>query len=86
MVLGNADREAAHEVAEAIRVAAAGEPVQTSAGVIHCTVSIGVSGWPSRTSGRVTTEMLLQEGDQALYASKANGRNRVTLATSLEDP
>ena len=85
VVLGNADRETAHEMAEAIRVAAAGEPVQTSRGAIRCTVSIGVSGWPSRTPGRVTTEMLLHEGDQALYASKANGRNRVTIATSLED-
>jgi len=86
VVLGNADREAACGVAEAIRVATAGEPVQTSGGTIRCTVSIGVSGWPSRTSGRVTIDMLLQEGDKALYASKANGRNRVTVATSLEDP
>jgi two-component system cell cycle response regulator len=85
VVLGNADRDVAHQVAEAIRVAAAGEPVQTSDGTIRCTVSIGICGWPSRTGGRVTTEVLLQEGDQALYASKANGRNCVTLASSLRD-
>jgi len=86
VVLGNSDPAAARKVAETIRVAIAGEPVQTSAGTIRCTVSIGISGWPSRTPGRVTTEVLLQEGDQALYASKATGRNCVTLAPSLEDP
>jgi diguanylate cyclase (GGDEF)-like protein len=83
VVLGNADRDRAHQVAEAIRTAVAGAPVPTPSGTIRCAVSIGVSGW--RSGPPVTTEALLQEGDQALYASKANGRNRVTLASALLD-
>lgn len=78
VVLGSAGREQALQVAEAIRATVAGSPVQTSSGTIHCAVSIGVSGW--RPGSPVTTATLLQEADQALYASKANGRNRVTLA------
>jgi diguanylate cyclase (GGDEF)-like protein len=78
VVLGGATAERAVEVAEAIRVAIAAAPVQTSAGPIPCSVSIGVSGSSAAMQKPVTTETLLQEGDQALYASKAGGRNRVT--------
>ena len=78
VVLGGATAERAVEVAEAIRVAIAAAPVQTSAGTISCSVSIGVSGSSAAMQRPVTTETLLQEGDQALYASKARGRNRVT--------
>jgi two-component system cell cycle response regulator len=85
VVLGQADRNRALQVAEAIRATVAGTPMSRSRGTISCTVSIGICGWPGRAPGRVTTEALLQEGDQALYASKANGRNRVTLADSLLD-
>jgi two-component system, cell cycle response regulator len=77
VVLGGCTAERAVEVAEAIRVAIAAAPVQTSAGTISCSVSIGVSGSSAAMQRPVTTETLLQEGDQALYASKARGRNRV---------
>jgi diguanylate cyclase (GGDEF)-like protein len=78
VVLGDMDGDRAHQVAEAIRTSVAESPVQTSAGTIRCAVSIGISAW--RPGSAITTEMLLQEADQALYASKTNGRNRVTRA------
>ena len=78
VVLQGAPAGRAVEVAEAIRVAIATAPVQTSAGTISCSVSIGISGSSAAVQRPVTTETLLQEGDQALYASKARGRNRVT--------
>jgi two-component system, cell cycle response regulator len=80
VVLGGAGTDQALQVAEAIRATVAGSPVQTSSGTIRCAVSIGVSGWRPGPPP-ITTEMLLQEGDQALYASKARGRNCVTLAS-----
>jgi diguanylate cyclase (GGDEF)-like protein len=78
VVLGGASAARAREAAEAIRVAIAAAAMQTSAGTIACSVSIGVSGSTAARQRPVTTETLLHEGDQALYASKARGRNRVT--------
>ncbi len=83
VVLVDVDLELALQTAEAIRAAAASAPIGTDAGNIPITVSIGVGGWCVGTQGApVTTESLLQRGDEALYASKAAGRNRVTLSRS----
>jgi two-component system, cell cycle response regulator len=83
VVLGRADREDAYKVAEAIRLAVARDPARTTGGIVRFTVSIGVSVWRAAHSGTAnTSESLLQSGDQALYESKANGRNRTTLASS----
>jgi two-component system, cell cycle response regulator len=71
----------ARACAEKVRRAIASSPIETSAGAIHITVSIGVSGLeaiPDRRSA--TVEALLQHADSNLYASKANGRNQVTLS------
>jgi diguanylate cyclase (GGDEF)-like protein len=45
------------------------------------TISAGVSASTHRH--RAGTEQLLREADLALYAAKASGRNRVTLANAL---
>lgn len=45
----------------------------------HCTMSAGVSVFPQHGTSE---EELLGAADRALYAAKANGRNRVELATS----
>ncbi len=82
VVLVDVDVEAARATAEAMRAAAASAPIGTNAGNIPITVSIGVAGWCAGLQAPVTTESLLQRGDEALYASKAAGRNRVTLSRS----
>lgn len=50
---------------------------------LHVTVSIGVAmaHGTADTSGDVTVESLLDEADRALYGSKADGRNTVTLSS-----
>ncbi len=44
---------------------------------LRVTASIGVSGFPGR--GVVTADQLLRTADQALYRSKSEGRNRISL-------
>jgi diguanylate cyclase (GGDEF)-like protein len=46
----------------------------------HVSVSIGVASYPD--DGQ-TPEAVLQAADQAVYASKKGGRDRVTLSSSL---
>ncbi|MNV58834.1 Diguanylate cyclase DosC [compost metagenome] len=47
-------------------------------GVGHATVSVGVALWPQHGK---TPQAVVKCADQALYASKEAGRNRVTLWT-----
>jgi two-component system chemotaxis response regulator CheY len=71
----------ARACAEKVRRAIANTAIETSAGTIRVTVSIGVSGlesFPDRRSASV--EAVLHHADTNLYASKAGGRNRVTLS------
>ncbi|MEM7392937.1 MAG: GGDEF domain-containing protein [Verrucomicrobiota bacterium] len=64
-------------VAEAIRNAVAAEPFSVDGEDLPITVSIGVA----RFSGDMEKpEDLIKTADEALYASKHEGRNRVTLA------
>jgi len=50
------------------------EPVKLQSSNIHCSVSIGVAGFPQ--DGRDTTS-LYRAADQALYQAKSEGRKRV---------
>jgi two-component system cell cycle response regulator len=71
VLLPDTDSAAAGHVAEKLRaeVAAAATPVPV-------TVSIGVAGWDGETP-----EDLLHRADEALYAAKQAGRDRVLAAT-----
>lgn len=69
------DGKGAEVVAERIRLAVAS--LATLDGV---TVSIGVAEFPSDAE---TSEGVVKLADEALYASKAQGRNRVTLHQNL---
>lgn len=64
------------DVADRIRRTIADTPVDTDAGPLDITLSMGVAVCPSHgTHPKELTEL----ADQALYASKESGRNRVTL-------
>jgi len=49
---------------------------------IRLTASVGVAS----AVGKTTAEVLLDAADRALYRAKANGRDRVSVATPSEDP
>jgi diguanylate cyclase (GGDEF)-like protein len=61
-------------------VADTGFPVPGHDAPLKVTVSVGVSSFPD--DGQTTTD-LLKAADQALYAAKAGGRNRVVLASRI---
>jgi diguanylate cyclase (GGDEF)-like protein len=84
VVLADVDLRAGQRIAEAIRATAASQPVGTTAGGVPITVSIGLGGcYVGAARPPRTADILLQQSDEALYASKAGGRNRVTLYKSL---
>ncbi|MFO7572554.1 MAG: diguanylate cyclase [Gaiellaceae bacterium] len=80
LLLPGLTEEEAVEVAERIRIAVASASidVDTSSEPISATVSIGVSGFPTHaTTGRD----LIHRADVAAYRAKAQGRNRVVVAS-----
>jgi two-component system, cell cycle response regulator len=85
IVLEGTDIAGASACAEKVRRAVANSCVETPAGAIHITVSIGVSGLDASANRASTTaQSLLDQADRSLYSSKASGRNRVTLSNSTE--
>lgn len=63
-------------VLERIRTAVCAGPVETQGNTLMVTVSIG-----GVTSGASSADMLICSVDDALYKAKADGRNRVVMAT-----
>jgi GGDEF domain-containing protein len=78
MILNDCKPQLAEARAEEIRHAVSDCPVDTAAGSLQVTMSFGVL--VSERWGVRPTEELLHEGDAALYAAKAAGRNCVRLA------
>lgn len=75
VILPGTDLEGARRAAERIREAVAATPFDTEAGPVPITVSIGVTAHRAGDS----MDELLSRADQALYQSKQDGRNRVTV-------
>jgi diguanylate cyclase len=82
LVLPETDAEGALTVAERIRAAVAAEPIITDNGPLSVTVSLGA--YSLVPSDDQNVENLLHCADMALYASKENGRNRVTPYSQLD--
>jgi two-component system, cell cycle response regulator len=66
--------------AERLRRRIADQPVETIAGPVPVTISLGVAAAQAIESGLIGREALLRDADEALYAAKARGRNRVESA------
>ncbi len=81
VILPATDIETAKKIAERVRNSVSSRPFPVSAGpgVVNVTVSIGVA---ALAGPRDTFEDFLKRADQALYAAKRGGRNRVTLAAA----
>jgi diguanylate cyclase (GGDEF)-like protein len=78
-VLAVANAQEALTAAERLRHAVAAAPVHISGQPVHLTISIGVA---VLSATDLSYDHLLRRADQAVYAAKAAGRNRVELATS----
>ena len=78
LILPDTPPHDAARLAERLREEVAQRQVQTEQGQsLQVTISLGVAGWHSRFASH--TDWMV-EADQALYQSKAEGRNRLTLA------
>ncbi len=79
IILPGVDSKGALVAAERIRKTLAAQELDT---IGHITASIGVATYFEHTDN---AEELLELTDQAMYESKRNGRNRVTLATPISE-
>ena len=79
VLLPGVDSSGAMIAAERIRSAIEAQELDT---IGHVTASVGVATFPEHSS---KLDELLDMADQAMYKSKINGRNRVTLAKRVED-
>jgi two-component system chemotaxis response regulator CheY len=80
VVLEGANLRSARRYAERLRESVAATVIDTPAGAVRITISIGVSGREGKPPGEaITMQSLLEEADANLYTSKARGRNRVTM-------
>jgi diguanylate cyclase (GGDEF)-like protein len=68
--------DAARQVAERLRATVADATIPTGSGGVRFTVSIGVA----ICSRRASLADAMRRADEALYAAKRNGRNRVEIA------
>ncbi|MBL8051121.1 MAG: diguanylate cyclase [Anaerolineales bacterium] len=76
ILMPNADTNSAQERAEFLRKQFEDMLFEYDAEKLKCTFSAGVASFPAHAS---QGELLLNLADQALYQSKANGRNCVTV-------
>ncbi len=89
IVLPETDASAAARAAERLRTACASAPMPLSSGALQVTSSFGVAALSKvPQSLDAAADAMLREADAALYTSKHEGRNRVTVAGrhELSDP
>ena len=74
VLLPETDPTGAYVLAEKVRIGVTELDVAVSGGVLEASISVGVVSYPD--DGRTSDELLIS-ADQAMYASKRGGRNRV---------
>ncbi len=77
---GRNDKEAA-QLAEQVRLAIEGEKFKTTAGDLPVTISLGVASYPQDAKKKAE---LIKAADEALYAAKKGGRNKVVRFAAME--
>lgn len=75
-ILPGTDPAGARLAADRLREDIASQPFATSAGPVHCTISVGVAAWDRVEPVHHT----ISRADAALYRAKNGGRNRVEVA------
>jgi diguanylate cyclase (GGDEF)-like protein len=84
LLLPGTRRAEAQHTAERLRAVIERTPVLLGAGQeVGCTISVGIALAPEHAEGG--ERALLRHSDQALYAAKAGGRNRVVVYTAAID-
>jgi diguanylate cyclase (GGDEF)-like protein len=81
MVVPGSGLDAALELAERLRQGVSAEPVCVDAAMISTTVSLGLA---VSTAENCRPDQLLYQADEALYAAKRAGRNRIETASRTE--
>lgn len=82
VMLPDASRDIALELAERMRKAVAAMLVETSAGKIGVTVSIGLT---TRTVAENSIEPVLRRADAAVYKAKSGGRNQTVCCGAIDE-
>jgi diguanylate cyclase (GGDEF)-like protein len=77
VLLPETSHTGASGVAERIRKGVEASPIMSHGQSVRATVSIGIASYPIHG---VNFESVLEKADQAMYASKAAGKNRVTVS------
>ncbi len=81
VILPETGRDAATDVAERLRQHIAERPLIAEREAIHCTVSVGVAQLSAKDG---SIDDLLNRADEALYAAKKAGRDKVVTALAPE--
>jgi diguanylate cyclase (GGDEF)-like protein len=80
ILLEETDMKGCEILANRVREAVSELTFQSDKGPFQCTISMGIAIWPS---DHEDTSELIELADQALYHSKKNGRNRVTVYDTM---
>jgi len=80
-ILMESDRPGARQTAERIRLAVAAETFRCEQGTFRSSISLGIATFPEDGT---TKAKLTESADQALYAAKHQGRNRIVVYDSLK--
>lgn len=81
VLLPGADEAAAGQFAERVRLALADYEFRDEANQVRMTISGGVASFPA--PGIEHPDLLIKRADEALYAAKESGRNRIIRASEI---
>ena len=85
-LLPQTTRDGAVVLAQRLRQRIAAQPAQVGGLALPFTVSIGVAAWHGPDDGEASFDRLMMAADRALYAAKAQGRDRVVAAAAGAAP